>query len=611
MILLNMSTRYMKKVFGGDEIVDGNKENVSDVENSVNDNFKSKSFNVFDVLNDNSSSESETINEKNDETNSDIVKGKKKKKKRRKPEIGKVQQQTRKPESEEEIDEIESLVREVNQLLGEPSPGSSKENSEKPQWIVGKSKESILSVQHKHLNPFNELKRIFGSKTIQAEQSKRRNRGRTGHLKKTWLVSPRENWPPIGKSGLSMSIDSTMKSENILYFVYEHDSSYKQIQYKFLEAVESSNPESLVNVISTHTYHVDALLQLAELCKLNEDLPMAVEFTERALYSLECAFHPLFNVATARCRLDYRKQINRALFITIFKHLIFVGGRACYRTSLEFCKLLLALDPLQDPLAVVLFIDFYALRAREYEWFVDFCNLWNSTRNLTQLPNIAYSLALSHFCLGNHEIANELLQNSLIMFPGVLMPLLEKCSVQTDSKVTAHYFFNSKAKNTTTLALEKLQNLYIVRSYHLWKEADVLPWLEKCVHLVLDRVDSKDSYVKYCEVKRGERYKGNLPTNILRHIILADIKEITVNVQEIQDAAPVLLHDPLPPANSVDTYGRPTAGQRGNLSNWGLFSLFFSSLFGDIDVAFAEVAEVAEGLAANGFNLFDQNDERA
>lgn len=71
----------MKKVFGGDEIVDGNKENVSDVENSVNDNFKSKSFNVFDVLNDNSSSESETIDEKNDETNSDVVKGKKKKKK--------------------------------------------------------------------------------------------------------------------------------------------------------------------------------------------------------------------------------------------------------------------------------------------------------------------------------------------------------------------------------------------------------------------------------------------------------------------------------------------------------------------------------------------------
>lgn len=108
------------------------------------------------------------MDEIHNETNSDIVKGKKKKKKRRKPDIGKTQ--IRKPEDEEEIDEIERTVREVNELLGEPLPGSSKQNSEKPQWIVGKSKESILTVQHKHLNPYNELKRIFGSKTIQAEQ---------------------------------------------------------------------------------------------------------------------------------------------------------------------------------------------------------------------------------------------------------------------------------------------------------------------------------------------------------------------------------------------------------------------------------------------------------
>jgi len=101
---------------------------------------------------------------------------------------------------------------------------------------------------------------------------------------------------------------------------------------------------------------------------------------------------------------------------------------------LEFCKLLLSLDH-SDPLAVILSIDFYALRAREYEWFVEFCNLWESSRNLTQLPNIAYSLALTHFHLGNKADADNLLQNALIMFPGVLMLLLEKCNIQTDAKV--------------------------------------------------------------------------------------------------------------------------------------------------------------------------------
>lgn len=85
------------------------------------------------------------------------------------------------------------------------------------------------------------------------------------------------------------------------------------------------------SIVNAHSYHIDALLQLAELFKLSEDLVMAAGFIERALYCLECAFHPSFNMTTGQCRLDYRKQQNRALFITLFKHLGFVGGRACYR----------------------------------------------------------------------------------------------------------------------------------------------------------------------------------------------------------------------------------------------------------------------------------------
>lgn len=94
-------------------------------------------------------------------------------------------------------------------------------------------------------------------------------------------------------------------------------------------------------------------------------------------------------------------------------------------------------------------------------------------------------------------------------------------------------FFNSKAKASTSPALEKLQQLYVVRSFHLWKEADILPWLEECVHAVLNRVESKDDYVKYCQVKRSKRYQGKLPRNILRHIILSDLQDVIVNVQEV------------------------------------------------------------------------------
>lgn len=46
---------------------------------------------------------------------------------------------------------------------------------------------------------------------------------------------------------MSLDLDySTETTENVLYFVYEHSASYKEIQQKFLQAVESLNPENII-----------------------------------------------------------------------------------------------------------------------------------------------------------------------------------------------------------------------------------------------------------------------------------------------------------------------------------------------------------------------------
>lgn len=99
--------------------------------------------------------------------NCNDTKNRKKKKKRKKSENEKSRNQQHNVQYDE--DEIERSVWEVNKLLGEPLPSCSNQVLE-PQWVDKKSKEDILIVQHKHLNPYNELKRIFGSKTVQAER---------------------------------------------------------------------------------------------------------------------------------------------------------------------------------------------------------------------------------------------------------------------------------------------------------------------------------------------------------------------------------------------------------------------------------------------------------
>lgn len=97
------------------------------------------------------------------------TKRRKRKKKHKRLENERIKSQEHNAECNENVDEIERSVREVNKLLGEPLPGCSNQVLE-AQWVNKISKENILTVQRKHLNPYNELKKIFGSKTIEAGQ---------------------------------------------------------------------------------------------------------------------------------------------------------------------------------------------------------------------------------------------------------------------------------------------------------------------------------------------------------------------------------------------------------------------------------------------------------
>ncbi|XP_045462875.1 transcription factor 25 [Harmonia axyridis] len=548
-----MSSRVLRKLQADKELV----EEVSDTETDTpvgGTRKKQLNINRYDLLNQHSHSESE-VKEDDNETEApidvvDVMTQEVKRKKKKKKKKGKYVSTQRSSEENPDIDEVERSVREVNKLLGETyDPNIS---AALPlQKCERTNSKGVLHVQHKHLNPNNELKRIFGSRIVQTEH-KKKNRGSRTYSKAIWMSSCKENWPQVGKSGISMNLLES--KDGIQYFTFEHSNSYRIIQNKFLEAVESLEPNKIIAIINEHPYHIDGLLQLSDLCKMSEEFAMAAELIERALYCLENAFHPLFNVSQGNCRLDYRRQENRALYITAFKHLIFVGGRACCRTSLEFCKLLLSIEPESDPLAIILAMDFYALRAKEYNWLKDFTLEWESRKNLSQLPNFAFSVAVAQFYTSNGDTAkaDSLLQDALIMFPGVLRPLLEKCSIQPDSRVAGHDFFSRENKDPPNL--QQLISLYINRSFHIWKDSDLLPWLEKNVLEVLDRVDAKEKYIEECEEKRSKRYQGPLPVNIARHIILSDFKGLSPITEE---SSHFMSFDPLPPKDSINIYSKP------------------------------------------------------
>ncbi|KAI1904218.1 hypothetical protein AGOR_G00003410 [Albula goreensis] len=519
---------------------------------------------------------------------------KKKKKKKKKSSAGEMQ------EEQAAGDDIDALLETIEKANGVSYQNESCGSSDN---------RSVLYVEHRNLNPETELKRYFGARAVLGDQ-RPRQRQRQFH-RSTWMTILKDTWPRFSRPGISMSLLESR--DGLQHFTFEHNRDYQQVQFKFLDAVESMDPNNIVALLQMNPYHIDSLLQLSDVCRIQEDQEMARDLVERALYSFECAFHPVFSLTSGTSRLGYTRPENRAFYLALYKHMVFLEKRGCPRTALEYCKLILSLDPDNDPLCMLLLVDFLSLRSREYSSLIRLYEEWEVHRNLSQLPNFAFSVALSYYHLSLQDDlaesesthmkqkSDQLLQCALIMFPSVLMLLLDLCTVQPDAAVSSHVFFGPKSQLGQPPALNELIALYVGRNYTLWKEGGVMAWLEGNVREVLCRVDSKDPLIEDCENKRKLRYQS-APRNIHRHVILSEIKEATATLPLEVTTQPVMGFDPLPPLDSVVSYTRPER-QNGAASNESTLSLFFRSLLPNFNLQGGQRPEEDREVARAGREL--------
>lgn len=145
---------------------------------------------------------------------------------------------------------------------------------------------------------------------------------------------------------------------------------------------------------------------------------------------------------------------------------------------------------MDDPLAILLLLDYYAIRAEEYNYLIRFYNEQNSRLKLDGLPNFVFSLALAHFRTSSVDKANEILQDALLRFPSILKHLLDKLSVRPDRSVERCRFFADSERYDSS-ALKCVQQLYAVRMANEWKEKDELDFLKYNVDQVIQLAELK------------------------------------------------------------------------------------------------------------------------
>ncbi|PHJ25559.1 transcriptional repressor tcf25 [Cystoisospora suis] len=161
-------------------------------------------------------------------------------------------------------------------------------------------------------------------------------------------------------------------------FSLQYTPFYEQLQGSFHAVVHAQDPQNLHHFLQRHPGHIDSLLHLSDAYRSQGQHEAATQYSKRALSVLQKSFHPSFSpfIYTAeglpQVAVDSGNPFNKNLFKCIGLYGAALADHGCYRTALEVSKLLVAMDLHRDAYHAMLHLDYYALRARQWQFLFHF-----------------------------------------------------------------------------------------------------------------------------------------------------------------------------------------------------------------------------------------------
>lgn len=485
-----------------------------------------------------------------------------------------------------------------------------------------------LCLDASHMDPANELRRQFGAAAIKASERERggslpsragsrsrENRGanlNSNMRVRTVLCTPKPTWPDLNRSfvGMSMTTDEMPGGARVCNWV--HSRAYKQAQFQFTQAVSSYDTQSLVALMRVFPWHVDTLLQLSAVSRYQGDLGQAGDFLDRALFAMERSAVPTFvsglTSSSGPPMCDFQRAENRAFWLAVHRNIDLFGRRGTWRTSLEWCKLLFALD-MTDPHGILLWIDFLAIKSRQLDWFLAFIDALDAYRNADELAvETPSSLSLDKLKSAAHDTtqgsldwsvglsfaralalrgikvpsSDAALSLAIVRHPRAAILLADKLDVGVPAEVVRAYPMRGTYSSSDPAFDELLSHIYVHRSLNLWKEAANLNWF---------RARAAESWSVLMDISKTNgpamqkfaQADGTIRMGVYRHIVVADVPE-ALHQQLVRYLPPDVRNppggmdtfDPLPPQNGTrfdESYFGVIPGMTQRASHTGLWEL--------------------------------------
>jgi hypothetical protein len=466
-------------------------------------------------------------------------------------------------DQEDELDEIDAALKQLS------TNGKGAETATATASSTEKVNEEcrLLAIDTTHLHAQNEMKRLFGRAALEQDEDEdapapaggaggnRRQQRRVQHvglaaalrghrqdgrsglaamaLRRNIFVQGKEEWPSAASGGLGMEITEKL-ADGIVLYRFVHNSTYKSVQRDFHTCVASMDPQRMIVLLQHNPYHISTLLQVSEIAKQERDPATAGDLLSRALFSFGRAVHSTFPKALAegRARLDFRYASNREFYLAVWRYTQNLAMRALWRTVYEWTKLLLALDPTNDPYALSLVLDHYALRSNQHNSYLALSRSQLFPQPLP--PQLLLSQSLAELRAGNKSQAQRVLFKTITQHPYLPARILQELN-QTPSPGIWGAQPRTDHENLLT-------ELYAVRAKDIWNSADALAFLlETSAAVQRDVVPAAAPDTR--EISRNEA----------RHVLLCDEPKFIELIPRKLSQALESSGDPLPPDDRIIT----------------------------------------------------------
>ena len=264
---------------------------------------------------------------------------------------------------------------------------------------------------------------------------------------------------------------------------------------------------------------------------------MSGDLLERALFSFGRSVHSSFHSALAQgtARFDFRRPENREFWLTVWRYIVNLGQRGTWRTSYEWAKLLLSLDPEGDPYCIGLIIDQLALRGGQAEHFLNLAATEFYQSNWEQLcPNVQISKSLGEYQLKRKEECRQSLSVAIKKYPWMFFRLFRELNLDHIPKAIWGIEPRNKREDFESKA-------YATRAKDLWNTPEAISLLVEVAESV--QVTSP-----------RPPQDTPLSADEARHVIVSDMPALLSFVPREYINMRMSASDPLPPPDSLDSY---------------------------------------------------------